>query len=247
MIVLFTDYGLQDAYVGQLHAVLAQQAHNEVVVDLLHNVPNYDLRAGAYLLANYAKEFPVGTIFVCVIDPGVGSARPPLAIEADGKWFVGPGDSEPVTGLFTQVVTSSDQSHCYEIKWRPDRLSNSFHGRDLFAPAAAKLAQGHKLELSSFKIEDQNSGDWPDDLFQIIYIDHYGNAMSGVRVGQLSEDSRLLVGAHLLTVARTFSEVPRGSCFWYTNSIGLIEIAANQSSAAEILGIKVGDRLEVVK
>ena len=245
MIVLFTDYGLEDAYVGQLHAILAQQAPNEVIVDLLHNVPNYDLRAGAYLLANYAMEFPAGTVFVCVVDPGVGSARPALAIKADDKWFVGPGDSQPVTGLFTQVMARSDRHECYEIKWRPERLSNSFHGRDLFAPAAAKLAQGHELKLSACEIEERNSDDWPDDLFKIIYVDHYGNAMSGVRAGQLSEDNRLLVGTHSLAVARTFSEVPQGSCFWYANSIGLIEIAANRSSAAEILQLKIGDILKV--
>jgi len=247
MIVLFTDYGQEDAYVGQLHSVLAQLAPNEVVIDLLHNVPKYNLRAGGYLLAHYATEIAPGTIFVCVVDPGVGSGRPPLAIEADGKWYVGPGDAQPVTGLFTRLVAESDQSSCYLINWRPEQLSNSFHGRDLFAPAAAKLANGDDLSLTPCDLDDDNFTGWPDDLFQIIYVDHFGNSMSGIRARQLSESSQIRVNQHSLQFARTFSDAPLGSCFWYANSIGLVEIAANQSSAANTLGLTVGDSLEVFK
>ena len=247
MIVLFTDYGYQDAYVGQLHAVLAQQAPNQVVIDLLHNVPKYNLRAGAYLLASYVDEFPTGTIFICVVDPGVGSSRVPLAIEADGKWFIGPGDSQPTTGLFTQVISMAKQSRCFAIEWCPGRLSESFHGRDLFAPVAAKLALGHMPELSPISGGKKNPHDWPNDLLQIIYIDHYGNAMTGVSGDRLSDDSMLFVGEHSLTFARTFSEVQQNNCFWYKNSIGLAEISANKASAANIMDISVGDSIKLRK
>lgn len=246
MIVLFTDYGLKDAYVGQLHTVLAQLAPNEVVIDLLHNVPKYNLRAGGYLLAHYAKEYAPGTIFVCVVDPGVGSGRPPLAIQADGKWFIGPGDAQPVTGLFTRVLLESNQSSCFLIKWHPEQLSSSFHGRDLFAPVAAKLANGDQLNLTPLPLAAKNLSDWPDDLFQIIYVDHYGNAMSGIQAKQLPEGSKIIVNKNSLNFAQTFSKVPPGSCFWYANSIGLVEIAANQSSAAETLGLTVGDSLKII-
>ncbi|MFC1664065.1 S-adenosyl-l-methionine hydroxide adenosyltransferase family protein [Pseudomonadota bacterium] len=245
MIVLFTDYGHQDAYVGQLHAVLAQQAPNEIVIDLLHNVPKYNLRAAAYLLASYANEFPPGTIFVCIVDPGVGSSRLPLVIEADGKWFVGPGDDQPTSGLFTQVIFKAKQSKCFSIEWRPDRLSNTFHGRDIFAPVAAKLALGHLPELAAISVGEKNSEDWPGDLLQIIYIDHFGNSITGIEANRLADDSILVAGTHSLAFARTFSEVRKNDCFWYKNSIGLVEIAANQACAADIIGIKVGDCIHV--
>jgi S-adenosylmethionine hydrolase len=143
MIVLFTDYGLTDSYVGQLHAVIAQAAPGEAVIDLLHHVPNHDIRAGAYLLPAYAAEFPEETVFICVVDPGVGSRRAPVMLRAFGQWFVGPDN-----GLF-QLLARRDVDHqAYIIDWRPERLSHSFHGRDLFAPVAAMLARGEFPQAS---------------------------------------------------------------------------------------------------
>ena len=137
MIALFTDFGSAGPYVGQMHAVLAMTAPGIPVVDLLHDVPQYDVRAAAYLLPAYTALFPPRTVFDCVVDPGVGGERRPLVLEADGKGYVGPDN-----GLFNLVLRRAQQARVSEISWRPPTLSASFHGRGLFAPVAAALAQG---------------------------------------------------------------------------------------------------------
>nr|AKQ01249.1 putative protein, putative protein [uncultured proteobacterium Rifle_16ft_4_minimus_1560] len=132
MIVLFTDFGLTDPYVGQLHAVLAREAPGAPVIDLFHSVPDFNIRAGAYLLPAYAREFPPGTVFVCVVDPGVGSGRRAVMLKADKCWYVGPDN-----GLFEMVQRRATEYECRAIRWRPPGMSASFHGRDLFAPGRA--------------------------------------------------------------------------------------------------------------
>ena len=137
MIVLFTDFGLHGPYVGQMRAMLHQMAPDIPVIDLFADAPVGNCRASAYLLAAYAAWFPAGTVFLCVVDPGVGGARPAIILEADGKWYVGPSN-----GLFELVQRRAETTHSFDITWHPERLSASFHGRDLFAPVAAMLARG---------------------------------------------------------------------------------------------------------
>jgi S-adenosylmethionine hydrolase len=137
MIALFTDFGLHGPYTGQMKAVLYQTASGVPVIDLFADAPAGNPKASAYLLAAYAAWFPAGTVFLCVVDPGVGGERPPLIVEADGRWYVGPGN-----GLFELVQRRAGAQRRWDITWQPDRLSASFHGRDLFAPVAAVLARG---------------------------------------------------------------------------------------------------------
>lgn len=240
MIVLFTDYGLQDPYVGQLHAVIAQAAPGVTVIDLLHHVPNHDIRAGAYLLPAYAAEFPESAVFVCVVDPGVGGARQPVMLRAFGKWFVGPDN-----GLFQMLARRDTHHQAYVVEWRPQRLSHSFHGRDLFAPVAAMLARGEFPQSRETELVSLPGADWPDDLAQVIKVDHFGNAITGVRADAITRDARLAIHGRLLPKANTFSDVPVGDPFWYGNANGLIEIAVNQGRAAEQLAIRTGDTVEI--
>ena len=236
MIVLFTDFGLQDTYVGQLHAAIAQAAPGEPVIDLLHHVPNHDIRAGAYLLPAYARELPKGTVFVCVVDPGVGGARQPVILRASGLWFVGPDN-----GLF-QLLARRDTDHeAYTIDWRPQRLSPSFHGRDLFAPVGAMLARGELPPTSETDLINSAGSDWPDELPQVMMVDRFGNAITGVRANSVSQDAQITVHNTVLSRATTFSDVPVGHPFWYENANGLVEIAINQGSASERLSIQAGD------
>jgi S-adenosylmethionine hydrolase len=237
MIALFTDFGVSDPYVGQMHAAIARIAPRVRVIDLFHTVPNFDIRAGAYLLAAYAEPFPEGTVFVAVVDPGVGGSRIPVMLWADGRWFVGPDN-----GLFHIVARRARRLVCREILWRPASLSPSFHGRDLFAPAAAMLATG-RLPHSRTTALTAPREPWPDDLEQVLYIDHYGNAVTGIRAGSLRHDEQIRVGEYMLTYARVFSDVEPGQAFWYENANGLIEIAVNGASAAEYLGLRLGDRV----
>lgn len=237
MIVLFTDFGLHGPYVGQMKAVLHQQAAGVPQVDLFHDVPAFDIKLCAYLLAAYVDEFPAGTVFLCVVDPGVGtSTRQAVMLQANGRWFVGPGN-----GLFNLIHAHAQDSRVWEILWRPQRLSHTFHGRDLFAPVAALLAMGQQPEAREIKLAGLPGQDWPNDLTQVIYLDHFGNAMTGKRAAQVSQSAGVQVSGQTLAHARTFAEVPPGQAFWYENANGLLEIAVNKGNAAELLQLQIGD------
>jgi S-adenosylmethionine hydrolase len=238
MIILFTDFGHDGPYLGQMKSVLLQRAPGVTIIDLFANAPCFDPKASAYLLAAYVKEFPVGSIFLCVVDPGVGSElRKPVICKIDDRWFVGPHN-----GLFNVValVSNNATSHeCWEIAWRPEKLSNSFHGRDLFAPVAAMLEQG--IAVPSNPCEDWLDYTWPLDYPKIIYIDHFGNCMTGIRAESVDETARVIVSGYTLPYARTFSDVGVGMGFWYENANGLVEISVNQGHANKEFGVAVGD------
>ena len=241
MIALFTDCGLDGPYTGQMKAVLLRMAPGVPVIDLFADAPEGDPRASAYLLAAYAPWFPEGTVFLCVVDPGVGGACPAVVVEADGRWYVGPGN-----GLFELVQRRGREMRSFTVDWRPERLSASFHGRDLFAPVAAMLARGDAPRGGPCDESAVRRPDWPDDLAEIVYVDHYGNAMTGMRAASLPGEARLAAAGRLLTRARTFGDRPPGEAFWYENSNGLAEIAVNAGRADRGLGLAVGTTVEVI-
>jgi len=132
MIVLITDFGLEGSYIGQMTGRLYAKVAGIPVINLFADAPSFNIKAASYLIAAYSKEFPENTIFLCVIDPGVGSDKYFPVVEADGKYFVGPGNL-----LFSVVKAHNKKSYKqYKIGWRPSQLSNTFHGRDLYAPVA---------------------------------------------------------------------------------------------------------------
>lgn len=239
MIVLFTDFGLAGPYTGQMKAVLRRAAPETEVIDLFADAPMGDPRTGAYLLAAYALWFPAGTIFLCVVDPGVGGTRAPLMMEADRRWYIGPEN-----GLFEIVWRRAQHARCFEIAWRPPVLSASFHGRDLFAPVAAMLASNERP--GAHERAPRRYADWPDDLAAIVYVDHYGNALTGLRAGALAPTATLVLGDNCrVERAATFSSVPEGAAFWYENSNGLVEIAVNGGRADAALGLAVGSVVRI--
>lgn len=241
MIVLFTDFGIEGPYLGQMKAVLCRDAPGVALIDLFADVPLYDPIGAAYLLAAYSAELPVGTVLLCVVDPGVGSARRAAVVQADGRWYVGPDN-----GLFNVVALRARSLAWWDITWRPEHLSASFHGRDLFAPVAARLARGEPPPGEARDPAMRLSQDWPEDLARLVYIDRFGNAMTGLRAVRLAPSVRLRVQGHTLDRARTFSDVPAGQGFWYENANGLAEIAVNQGSARDQYALRVGMAVEVV-
>ena len=241
MIALFTDFGLHGPYTGQMKAVLHQMAPGVPVIDLFADAPAGNPEASAYLLAAYAAWFPAGTVFLCVVDPGVGSDRPAVILEADGRWYVGPGN-----GLFELIHRRAREARRWDITWQPPRLSASFHGRDLFAPVAAKLARGEPPPERLRDADDDRRPEWPDDLPEIIYIDHFGNAMTGFRAASLPRGARIATAEQVLPHATTFSDVPVGSALWYENSNGLVEIAVNSGRADQTLSLTIGSPVEVL-
>jgi S-adenosyl-L-methionine hydrolase (adenosine-forming) len=240
MIVLVTDFGLAGPYTGQVKAVLHRLAPEAAVVDLFADAPMRNPKAAAYLLAAYAAWFPAGTVFLCVVDPGVGGERAAVAVEAEGRWYVGPDN-----GLFEIVRRRAGAERVIEITWRPPNLSASFHGRDLFAPVAARLARGESPEGEMRPAGFGRHLGWSDDLAEIVYIDHYGNAMTGLRAALLPPDATLVAGRRRIARARTFSGVRPGEALWYENSNGLAEIAVNMGRADEALGLKIGSPVSI--
>ena len=248
-VVLFCDFGLP--YTGQMKGRMAAEWRGDApvpqVIDLFHDVPAHDIQAGSVLLAAHAGDFPPGSVFVCVVDPGVGSdQRKPGALHVDGRWFVG-----PLNGVFEHLLRwrGGGDVKAYEIVWRPEHLAPSFHGRDLFAPIAARLAQagGDVVEgLSPLDVDGLRHADFAEDPEQIIYADGFGNLMTGVRWSTLGAGRTLSVGGRKLPRARTFSDVEKGQVFVYQNGVGLCEISANLGNAQKKLEITPGTRVKLV-
>lgn len=241
MIVTFTDFGVAGPYLGQLHAALLRDSPGSRVVDLMTGAPIENPRAAAYLLAAFAKDFPAETVFLCVVDPGVGTdQRLPVVLRAGDRWYVGPDN-----GLLDIVARRYPPAACWEIIWQPKYLSASFHGRDLFAPIAAWIDSGVDISDRLCALPGGCARGWSDDLFEVIYIDHFGNAMTGIRSASVAMNSVLVIGKQRLHQARTFGDATGSDGFWYENSSGLIEIAVNRGRAADQLGLCIGELVEV--
>jgi len=243
MLALFTDFGADDIYVGQVRvALLRHAAAGTPIIDVLHTAPNYDSLAGSHLLAALAQWYPPDCVFLAVVDPGVGSERDAVVLQADGQWFVGPDN-----GLLSVVAARAARTRTWRITWRPAALSASFHGRDLFAPIAAWVSRGELppdklVESTGLRVQVD-----AEEYAAVIYIDHYGNALTGLRAGTVPRTARLRIADADVDVeyARVFSDAVAGQAFWYENSIGLVEIAVNRGSAATQLCVRVGDSVRV--
>lgn len=243
MLYLFTDFGWNGPYVGQLHAVLQSQAPTVPVIDLMHDAPVFNPKASAYLLNALRQQLPVNSIFLAVVDPGVGNVqRLPVVIQADGRWFVGPDN-----GLFEIIAQTATQLQCWHITWQPQKLSASFHGRDLFAPVAAALARGGTLATWGTPLASLQRQGWDADLHEIIYIDQFGNCMTGIRAAACDQQTIVRLGEHEYRHARTFSAVPTGMDFWYENSIGLLELAKNQGDFAATQHCSIGQAITLLR
>jgi S-adenosylmethionine hydrolase len=235
LVLLFTDFGSDGPYTGQMEAAVLAESFQSRVVNLISDAPCGDFRRSAYLLAALTVGLPSGCVVAAVVDPGVGGQRDPLVAEVDGRTFLGPDN-----GLLSRVIAMGNEVRVARIDWRPESLSSSFHGRDLFAPVAGFLSRGQGVDRTPVDKGSIQGADWPAEIAEVIYIDHFGNAMTGLSATQADSARQLQVGEHLLSYAETFSAVPEGRSFWYVNSCGLVEIAVNQGRAVDVLGLAVG-------
>ncbi|ADC63253.1 SAM hydrolase/SAM-dependent halogenase family protein [Allochromatium vinosum] len=237
-ILLATDFGA-DLYVGQMQARLHALAPGVPCVGLMQDLPPFRPDLAAYLLPALLRDLPRDSLVLCVVDPGVGGERAGLLVRADGHWLIGPDN-----GLFALVARRAGDGAVWRIGWQPERMSASFHGRDWFAPAAARLVLSEDLELTLLAPADLVGAYWPDERATIVYVDHFGNLMTGVRASGVGAKAVLRVRGQPLPRARTFCEVEPGQAFWYENALGLIEIAVNQGRADRQLALRVGDSVE---
>ncbi|MEQ8937206.1 MAG: SAM-dependent chlorinase/fluorinase [Gammaproteobacteria bacterium] len=240
MIVLFTDYGFEGPYLGQVESRLATEAPEHKIINLMADAPRNNPRASAYLLASLVSRIPAGAVVFAVVDPGVGSGQDkPVVFQTKSHWFVGPDN-----GLFDLVLRNEQGIGCWEIYQITGAIATSFHGRDIYAPACASIANTGSVPGTPRQWIDTRH--WPDDLYEIIYLDHFGNAMTGIRAGNVQESSLLTINGQHITHAETFAAVQTGEAFWYHNSNDLVEIAVNQGSAAMQLALSIGSPVTIV-
>lgn len=242
MIVLFTDFGANDIYVAQVHGRLRSIApQHAVITTSLHSVPDFDPRSAAHLLAALHHQFPPATVFLTVVDPGVGTDRAAVVMQADGQWFVGPDN-----GLLSVIAARSTHATLWRIRIPERGISASFHGRDLFAPIAARIATGVLAPDVLYRTDRLNVQFGGDDLAAIIFIDHFGNAITGLRAANVARERPIEVSGRRVDWAPVFSMVARGSPCWYENSLGLVEIAVNCGRASEEMGLAPGHAIRLM-
>jgi S-adenosyl-L-methionine hydrolase (adenosine-forming) len=238
IITLLTDFGTADGYVAEMKGVILTRAPEAALVDVTHDVRPQDVEGGRLAVARYWRRFPAGTVHVAVVDPTVGSARAALAVESDGRFLVGPDNGV----LSPALLVTGARAVTLPI---PSRAAPTFHGRDVFAPAAADLALGATLDAIGspaleFVVrrtpEPRRLADGSVEG-QVITIDRFGNAITNL----LGLHARSIeVNGTLLPLRRSYADVPEGEPVALVGSTGLIEIAVRDGSGAAAMGLKRG-------
>ena len=262
IITLLTDFGTEDTYVGVMKGVIASLCPDAHVIDLTHQVPPQDISTGAFLLDVSVDYFPEGTIHVAIVDPGVGSARKPVALRTMRAFFVGPDN-----GIFTLVLQRHTlvQAVCLDNpQYALPRPSATFHGRDIFAPVAAHIARGTGLEQLGTPITrlqrlplPRIRVDWQGIRATIVHVDRFGNAITNLTHADyeawcirwdVREPIVEVVSAKAsLPICRTYSDMPRGQPLALFGSSERLEIAVNGGSAAHILQLRRGEAVRVLR
>jgi hypothetical protein len=245
IITLLTDFGSADHYVAEVKGVLLSRAPGVTLVDVTHGIPPSDIRSAAYVIGRTWHRFPPGSIHLAVVDPGVGSGRAALAFAAHGHFFVGPDN-----GLFTAVLHDAEVEAV--VLPVPERASPTFQGRDLFAPAAAALANEvplHTLGQPFPGIPERLAYTAPHYegktvVGEVVYIDRFGSLVTNLTSELVPTYARLEVeDLDLGPLRHTYSDVTAGGLLAYVGSGGAIEIAVRNGSAARRLGVGVGGRV----
>ena len=239
IVTLLTDFGTTDGYVAEMKGVILAHAPDANVVDVSHELPPQDVDAARLALARYWRRFPPGTVHVAVVDPGVGSPRAALAVQADGRFLVGPDNGV----LSPALLAPGARAVVLPV---PARAAPTFHGRDLFAPAAAQLATGTPLEELGAAVDEEpvvrrtpEARRQPDGTIAgvVIAVDRFGNAVTNlVAFG----GGTLVVDGRELPLRRVYADVAPGEPLALTGSNGLVEIAVRDGSAARVLGLERG-------
>ena len=266
LVALLSDFGARDGYVGVMKGVILGIAPHTPLVDLTHEIPPQNVRAAAWVLHTSWRSFPEGSVFLCVVDPGVGSARHPIALQTAGRFFIGPDN-----GLFSYPLSeakdASDASDTSDAagtravildnpRYFPAAPSMTFHGRDIFAPAAGRLAAGVPLEeLGQALAMDAlvhfvpPQPEWRANtlLAHVVHIDHFGNILTDVRgtwaqaVFTAPTPAVTIAGRRITARARTFAEGPADTLFLFLDSSGHLAIAQRNGSAAAALALPPAD------
>ena len=239
-ITLLTDFGTADGYVGELKGVLAAAIPSAQIVDISHDITPHDVELARLTVARYWRRFPEGTVHLAIVDPGVGSARAALAVSSDGRFLVGPDNGV----LSPALLLPGARAVRLNV---PRGASPTFHGRDVFAPAAAELAKGAPLESLGdamtepviHRTPEPQRAENGDIVGQVIAIDRFGNAITNILAGQRS--GSIVVAGKPLPQRRTYAELAEGEAAAIVGSSGLIEIAVREGRASDQLKLRRGD------
>lgn len=235
IITLLTDFGASDSYVAEVKAALLGGAPSAALVDVSHDVPPGDLRAAQYLLARAWHRFPQGTVHLVVVDPGVGTARRALAASAQGHHFTAPDN-----GVLTPVLDGATTVSLEE----PPEAAPTFHGRDVFAPAAARLAAGAPLDELGSPVDDPLRLPQPTArevggavVGEVLYVDRFGTLITNLPATAAHPAGRCTIAGRTVPLGRTFADVDPGELVAFVGSGGTVEVAIRDGSAAEVLGV----------
>jgi len=230
---ILTDFGTTDGYVAAMKGVIASIAPDAIIDDASHEIPPGDILSAAFALRRYWKSYPVGTVHLVVVDPGVGTERAAIAMQAEGHYFVGPDN-----GVFTFVPTE----RIVQLPI-PTQSSHTFHGRDVFAPAAGRLLAGSPLTELGEECYVRVALDIPepkDDSGEVIAIDRFGNVITNI-----TKAGDVTINGKVVRLAKTYGDVADGTLLALINSDGLLEVAVRNGSAAETLGVSRGAVVEL--
>lgn len=263
IITLTTDFGLTDSYVGALKGVILSIAPEAKLVDITHAISPQDTHQAAYIVQTFYAHFPPGVIHLVVVDPGVGSERRAIIFGTPEAIFVAP-DNGVLTYVWRDALARWGAERCQIIElderryWLP-RVSHTFHGRDIFAPVAAHVSRGVPLAefgqrldtLTEAPLEQPTPGRDGGLAGRIIHVDHFGNCITNITPQHLAEaamDERLvarIIDQHIIGLRRTYAEAPVGALIALIGSSDRLEIAVRNGSAAQTLGVGIGDIVRV--
>jgi S-adenosylmethionine hydrolase len=255
IVAFITDFGNDDWYVASMKGIALRINPRVRLIDITHNIPAGDVKAGAFALLSSFWSFPKGTVFVVVVDPKVGSERKALVAKTDDYFFIGP-DNGVLSLVFRQGKTIEVHA-LQEKRYMLRHISSTFHGRDIFAPAAAYLTKERSLSAFGPKYPDYVRLKWPEPAVsrdrisgKVVYIDHFGNAITSIdafSIESLDSESKhaSCSKCESIPIHSYYVKVEEGKPIALIGSSGFLEISVNRGSAASSLGIRVGDTVEV--
>lgn len=255
LVTLTTDFGTRDGFVGTMKGVILGLAPRATIIDLTHEIPPGDIRAGALVLTASCRFFPKSTVHVAVVDPGVGSARKAIAVQTANYFFIGPDNGLLSWALAKERIKAIHVLENDAFFLHP--VSRTFHGRDIFSPVAAHLCRGVPIRKLGSRLEVYTRLPWPEPKpmrqgvqGEIVYLDHFGNAITNLDAAALASLGKgrlhVFLGRKCLCAVEPFYQaVPPGRPVAVLGSSGFLEIALNAGSAARRLRLQIGDELRV--
>ncbi len=250
VVTFTTEFGSRDVYAGVMKGVVLALAPDAVLVDLTHEIPRHDVRAGALALEQAVPYFPRGSIHVAVVDPGVGGARAGLVVESDGRAFVGPDN-----GVLSLAARAPRTAFRIENpSFQRDSVSPTFHGRDVFAVAAGRIASGQAVRDAGSPVGSMVdlsvAADGPlrsECRGSVLHVDGFGNLITSLAAGPTAGRWRVRCGGRdfVASGGRSFCDVAEGTMVLYVGSSERIEIAVRNGSAADVIGAGVGATFEL--